>query len=175
MNKILVFLLVLFSACQSPSQDRQEKTGYPDLKDFFKQEIERLNKSQPIVDKEVRLNDQEEHKTVSKVNWTYELELFPNSDINKPAFKGLYRVSKSGNTEIYTARNAELRTQEIKIFRNATGQIEKLTIRNFSQNLLYTTDERLEYCPNVSYQIVKRQQVLVLGKNDYQIGGKFKK
>lgn len=167
-------LIVLLLSCQAPPAAQQKKL-YPDIATYFKKEIERLQKAKPSVEKTIHINKQNEKKTLSNIKWEEELSLFIESDINKPAFKGLYQINKQGNEATYTATKASLKTREIKIAYNASGKIERIAISNHSKNSLYTSDEFLEYRPDSLYQIVKRQEVLILGTNNYWILGEFKK
>lgn len=167
-------LLFVFMACQAPPAQPQ-KGLYPDIKGYFKQEIKRLGKENPRVEKRVHLNKQNETQTLAGINWEEELALFMESDINKPAFKGLYKLKKEGNEHIYVALEAGLKTREIKITYTPAGKIARIAISNHIKNNLYTSDEFLEYLPDSVYQIVKRQAVLILGTNNYWILGKFKR
>lgn len=171
---IYVFLISFLTACQTSSV-QQQTLVYPDIKGFFKTEIARLNKQKPFIKKTIHLNKENETKSISNIQWEEELSLFLESDINKPAFKGLYLLKKDGQEEIYTAQNVKMRTREIKILRNPKNTIQRISITNHTENTLYTTDEYLEYCPDSVYQIVKRQEVLLMGTNNYWILGKFKK
>lgn len=174
MKKLAFLFLVMVTACQAPPA-KQTDIAYPDLKAYFRKEIRRLEKTHPEVLKEVQLNQQKEIKTLRKLNWEQELALFLSSDINKPAYKGLYRMEKNGLEESYTATGPQLKTREIKLRRKPNGQIEKIEIINHSKNSLYSSDEHLEYYPDSLYQIVKRQKVLLMGSHHYRIIGRFKK
>ena len=173
MNKILPILAIFLSACQTPDKSIKEEAAYPDITAFFKAEIKRLTKDKPTISKEVHLNKNQETKLTNQINWEEELSIFLASDINKPAFRGLYKKHLEDGELIFSANDPNVKTRELKILRDNTGRIKRITITNHSENLLYTTDDYLEYCPDSIYQIVKRQEVKVIGTNNYWILGKF--
>lgn len=168
---IIVCILV---SCQTPDKSAKKPASYPDISGFFRAEIKRLTKEKPFISKEVHLNKNQERKKTNQINWEEELSVFLSSDINKPAFQGLYTKRIEDGEIVYSANDAKLKTRELKILPDNTGKIKRISISNHAENLLYTTDDYLEYCPDSVYQIVKRQEVLVLGTNNYWILGKFK-
>lgn len=174
MNKSLVFLALFITSCQS-AVIKTNSPNYPDLKGYFSKEIKRLEKERPEVQKSVHFNKKNETKTSAAIKWQEELDPFIVSDINKPAFKGLYRFSMEDGEETYTAIAKNLKTREIRILKSDNGAIKRITIQNFSDNNLFTSSEYLEYCPDSIYQIVKKQEVVILGSNHFMIVGKFRK
>lgn len=166
-------LVSFLISCQAPPAARQKLT-YPDIQGFFKQEIKRLQKVQPLIEKSVHLNKENETKTLSEINWEDELSLFIQSDINKPAFKGLYQKQKEADEVVYSTSDPKLKTRQIRILYSPKGKIERIAITNHTQNSLYTSDEFLEYRPDSLYQIVKRQEVRLMGTQNYWVLGKFK-
>lgn len=174
MNKILLILVIFLFACQTPDKSVKKELAYPNLAGFFKAEIKRLSKEKPTISKEVHLNKNQETKLSNQINWEEELNIFLVSDINKPAFKGLYKKHVEDGELVFSASDPKLKTRELKILKDNTGKIKRITITNHSENLLYTSDDYLEYCPDSVYQIVKRQEVKIIGTNNYWILGRFK-
>ncbi len=174
MNKLLVFLVLFITSCQ-PAVIKTNYSNYPDLKGYFSKEIKRLEKERPQVQKSVHFNKKNESKTSAAIKWQEELDPFIVSDINKPAFMGLYRLSMEDGEKIYRATTKNLKTREIRILKSDNGAIKRITIQNISENNLFSSSEYLEYCPDSIYQIVKKQEVLILGSNHFMIVGKFKK
>lgn len=175
MNKSFLLLpLTFLMACKAPAA-KQQTLEYPDIKGYFKKEIRRLEKKKPLIEKTVHLNTQKETNSLTNIKWNEELSLFLESDINKPAFKGLYKKGKQEELITFTALDEKLKTREIEITYSQAGTIKRIAIKNHTQNNLFTSDEFLEYYPDSLYQIVKRQEVKVLGTNNYWILGEFKK
>lgn len=172
--RIIAILFIcsgLFS-CDNSNHTNRIRPAYFDLKGFFEQESLRLNRINTPVFKTISRNGDRESKKV-RVNWTIELALFTESDINKPAWRNSYKkISGPGKTE-YIALENKLRTRKIEITRSAK-QITAICIINHTSNFLYSSTESLAYYPDSAYSIEKQQAVKILGTNQFTVTGKFK-
>lgn len=169
-------MLLLLSGSYACTKPEIKETGaelkYFDLKGYFKQEAGRLEKLNPEVNKSVAHNGTSEAKKVHITAWGQELNLFTESDINKPAWRSSYSVKTNADSTIYTALFPELKTRQIIIRKNGAN-VTELAIFNSTHNFLYKTTERLVYIPGKYYSIDKNQKVKVMGANDYRITGSF--
>ena len=173
-SRTLILLLILITSCRKPDEKPIIKR-YTDIKGFFEGEALRLSRTGVLADKSVRQNEVSETKNGLKVNWQNELALFTGSDINKPAWRDSYRITKDSSMIIYLAIDTNLRTRSIRLKKNAEGRLILIQIHNRTQNQLYESSEDLTYIPDSIYLIDKSQKVLLLGKNRYQIRGKLLK
>ncbi|TZF83062.1 hypothetical protein FW774_12215 [Pedobacter sp. BS3] len=167
--------ILIFIAASCQPEEKQAGTMpdlYFSLKDYFDKEVTRLNAANPLVTKSVLRNEEAEQKELHIRNWATELELFSQSDINKPAWRGEYRVDSADHQVTYTALNDDLSTRKVIISRNS-GKITHISIRNVVKNLLYSSNETLDYYPDSLYSIQKEQDVRVIGEGRYQITGRF--
>lgn len=147
---------------------------YFDLKAFFRSDSARLAGLNPAVVKTVTHNGVTETKTVHIGNWSQELNLFVQSDINRPAWKSSYSVSNSDSAVIYKALTPELKTRRI-IIKKIGEKVQWMLIYNHTKNLLYETNEKLSYFPDSLYLIEKSQHVKLMGRNDYKVQGTLPK
>jgi hypothetical protein len=169
----LFLFLLIFSACSVPPE--KEVNSYEDIRGFFAAEAIRLGKADPEVKKTVARNDSTETRAVRNINWETELSLFTESDINKPAWRDSYQVSSQGGNITYLATDTTLKTREIQIQKDPQGRIRRISIRNQTNNMLYSSSEQLMYVPDSVYQISKRQHVILVGNNRYLVKGLFTK
>lgn len=170
-RKILALACLFFAACSGTEQVREQK--YYDIKGFFGTETERLEKQGARVTKTVSKNDVSETKASFSPAWGTELALFTDSDINKPAWRDSYKIESDSVFTSYTALDNELRTKSINIKKDNTGKVIEITMLNSTSNYLYNSTEELHYIPDSLYRIVKKQDVILLGKNNYEITGVF--
>lgn len=169
---IVVLALVLIASCRPDVKEAKGTQQYFDIKGFFKADSARLSKV-GLITKTVTHNAITETKKIHIDNWGREFELFTNSDINRPAWRESYSVSKGDNVIIYQAKTPELKTRRIVI--GKTGdKVKWILILNHTKNLLYENSERLSYFPDSLYQITKTQKVRVMSKNTYTVKGVFK-
>jgi hypothetical protein len=177
-QKYSIYTSVLLLLCGSYACNKPEikETGaelkYFDLKEYFKNETIRLTRQNPQVDKTVGHNGTTENKKVRIGSWEKELNLFAESDINKPAWRLSYNVQTNDDSIVYKAKYPELETREI-IIRKKAGQVTGINIVNNTHNILYNTTEKLVYVPNTYYLIEKMQHVKIMGANNYRIKGNF--
>ena len=172
---IFTLFVISFAACKPDIKETGATVKYFDLKAYFKADLARLSKiPQPIL-KSVTHNGVTESKKVKIDDWTKELSLFSESDINKPAWRDSYNVQQTDHTLIYMAKEDEddLKTREILINKKTDGSVKYIKIFNYKTNKLYTTKETLTYIPDSIYKIEKTQYVRLLGINKYVIVGRL--
>lgn len=166
----LVAFICFFVSCKPGNVQTGTDLKYFDIKGFFTADTARLRKLNHITHKMVYHNGVKETKDVHIGNWGLELNLFSQSDINKPAWRDSYTVVKTDNIEIYRAKDPDLKTREIMV-KKEDGKVKWLVIFNKTNNLLYQTSEKLSYFPDSIYIIQKYQKVRLLGANQYLIKG----
>ena len=168
--------ILLLSGLQSCKPDIKQ-TGavlkYFDIAGFFKADTAKLRKLDPQVNKTVTHNGVTENKTVHIGNWGHELNLFIQSDINRPAWKNSYTVQNTDSLVIYQAKYPDLKTVRV-VIRKDKDKVKWVLIYNHTKNLLYETREKLSYFPDSAYLIEKWQQVRLMGRNNYRIQGFLK-
>jgi hypothetical protein len=165
-------IALLLPACKPAIKEDGVKIKYFDLKAYFKADSARLSKLNKPILKTVNHNGVIESKEVKIDDWSRELSLFIESDINKPAWRDSYSVQTTPTIVIYTATDDDLKTREIIV--NKTGdKVKYIVIYNYTKNILYYTKEKLTYMPDSIYKIEKTQHVRLLGLNKYVITGKL--
>ena len=172
-NILKAFLIIaLFSSCFSKAKETKQPKFYFDLKGYFSNLATTLNQENPEINKTVSKNDLKENKRIKIPNWNEELALFMEADINKPAWKDSYTKDSSATKIIYKSNDADLKTQKIEISL-INGKPTRIHIETSADNLLYQTKENLDFYPDSLYSIQKKQNVILLGENNYQIIGKM--
>jgi hypothetical protein len=162
-------IALLLPACK-PAIKENATAKYFDLKAYFKADSARLTRLNKPVRKTVNHNGVTETKEVKIDDWSQELSLFSQSDINKPAWRDSYKVQTTPTMTIYMATDDDLKTREIIV--NKTGdKVKYIKIYNYTSNKLYYTIEHLTYWPDSLYKIEKTQHVRLLGLNKYVITG----
>jgi hypothetical protein len=168
-----ILLLSGLLSCRPDLKQKGVVSKYFDISGYFKADTARLRKLDPTVNKTVTHNGVTENKTVHITNWGQELNLFIQSDINRPAWKNSYTVMATDSLLIYKAKYPDLRTSKI-VIRKDKDKVKWILIFNHTKNLLYETTEKLSYFPDSVYLIQKSQQVKLMGRNTYRIEGILK-
>ena len=142
---LLLALSILLFSCQPAPETTSFKTYY-DLKGFLENQIVGLNQRKPSVLKETKMGDSKDQKTTNAIDWAKELELFLQTDLNKPAYKLSYTVSRPDSTTYeYRLKDGEkLTVKYLKIKVDAgSKQIEKVEAVVKQRNQLYNSKKHL--------------------------------
>lgn len=168
-------LLVLFSCSNtSESEVTSVQTGpYFSIADYFRSEATRLQRVDQEIIKTVSKNGDEEQQRKPIADWTNEFSLFIDSDINKPAWQNSYRIDSTATSLTYSSMDSTLRTETIHVEKSAAGAVTHIHITNRVSNMLYVTEEQLDYYPDSLYRIIKQQQVRIIGKSHYTVTGEW--
>ncbi|MDR3693309.1 hypothetical protein [Mucilaginibacter sp.] len=164
---------ITLSAILPACKPEVKNNGGFDLTGYLKKDAARLNQLNRPVRKTVSHNGVTETKTVHIADWSSELGLFIDADINKPAFKNSYQVIDEDSLLVYKAMEKDLRVREL-IIKRAGQNIKYILVYNKVENQLYKTTQKLIYFPDSVYRIETVQHVKLLGTNTYIIQGILK-
>ena len=171
MKKPILFLSLslLFAACTSADNEKQIiNTPYFDLQSYFNKEEVRLKKLNPSIEKTVSVDDSSEKKSIKIVDWKKELSIFTDSDINKRAWLGQFKIYKTPTLEQYSSNQEKIPVKELKVMRK-NGKVSGIQILLKNTNALYTSTDTLVYYPDSLYQIDKTQHIKLLAEKRYRI------
>ncbi|UKT62443.1 hypothetical protein [Pedobacter mucosus] len=169
----LVFAIGLISCNQRKEAEANTKLLYFDIKGFFKNEINRLQRLKPSVDKTVSINGSIENKKIVIQDWNKELAIFLNADINKTSWKGSFTTYRKNESAIYKSASKKIPVKKISVVKE-NSIIKKIEILIAYKNILYQSNDTLIYYPDSLYEIKKEQDIRFLKKKKFVIVGKLK-
>lgn len=175
----LVLGVVILTACGSEDASvrlapANRKPDYFDVKGLLDRQVADFNRRQPTVEKQVRLRDGTTQTTrVTKTDWSKELQIFYQADINKPALRGAYTVSAppSGSTgQVAYVRKPEAKAAvETLMVTTTTGTstapVEEIRAFVKQDNALFYSEKKLRLiCKqgNITAYEVQGVQKLIL-------------
>lgn len=164
-----IITIAILTSCSSPSNKKETIQEF-DIPSFFKKEAQYLNSVKPSVKKTVEKDGISETKDLIIADWDRELANFLSVDLNKSAYEGFLIKDSSENNVKYTFSDSTLDLTSIQIFYIA-NRPSSFLIKKSTKNLLYQTDETLEYTKDQSYSIDKKQKVKGLAEQHYKITG----
>ncbi len=171
-KQYLFGLLLIVYSCNPAVNNQTEAMNYFDLKGYFSKEAARLSKDQPTLTKTVTVNNVAESREIRITDWTKELSVFSASDINRNAWKGLFKATSNGEQDRYSSDHEKVPVKELLIVKRK-GTISEIRILVKNTNMLYSSMDTLSYFPDSLYQIKKNQQIKLLPERNYTITGKF--
>ena len=181
-----VFLLIwlAISGCNNPAQQNQPNVYY-DVLGYVKHQIADLSTLKPTVKKSVGINEARNQQVTRDINWERELELFTQADINKPALRNSYQVTRPDSlTYRYTLKNQEdrLSVQSLSVqIDSTTRQPRRIEAVLQTDNPLYSSERRLllESGPANGqwrvqhYELSGFQQLPYFAKNLFLVDGRL--
>ncbi|GAB2529274.1 hypothetical protein [Spirosoma aerophilum] len=183
---VLLCLTLLISSCNDPNQQNQPNVYY-DVLSYVKGQIDVLSAKKPLISKTVAINKKRNQQTTQAINWTRELELFTQADINKPALRSSYQITRPDSlTYQYTLKNSEERltvrslTVRLDSITRKPGRIEAVLQ---TKNPLYTSERHLllQSGPLANgqwgvqhYTVSGFQKLPYFDKNEFMVDGRLK-
>ena len=175
----LICFLLLFEACfqSNTTEATPNPTSFFDLETYFHKEVQRLKNTKSI-QKAVSIGTETEQKTIDNVNFSQELAVFTQSNINKSSLLEKYEVDSIFNAQeqlqqiTYKAKNAALRTQHLAVFFHQ-NEVSKVEILNTSQNLIAQSEQKLRYSPDEGYSIQSQQKIVFSEPENMTVRVKF--
>ncbi|MFD2935992.1 hypothetical protein [Spirosoma flavum] len=182
---VLIFATLLISSCTDPAQQNQPNMYY-DVLGYVNGQIADLSAKKPAISKTVAINEKRNQQTTHDINWSRELELFTQADINKSALRSSYQIARPDSlTYQYTLKNSEerltVRSLRVKVdsITRKPRQIEAVLQTN---NPLYSSERHLllESGPNANrqwgvkhYTVSGFQKLPYFDKNEFLVDGRL--
>lgn len=144
----LLLLTVSITACSDgTTTQRTEKPVYFDVAGYVKGQIEALTKQKPGVAKRTQMGEKVEQQNTRAINWSRELELFTQADINKPALRNSYTIIRPDSlTYQYTLKptekNLTVRSLTVKLD-SLTRQPRRIDAVLTTENSLYSSERQI--------------------------------
>ncbi len=179
MKPFPLLLLSFFAfSCDNSAPKTAAKPVYFDVAGYVKSQIEMLSAQKPTVAKDARIGAQTNKQATPNINWTKELELFVQADINKPAFRNSYTIAQPDSlTYQYTLKPTEerltVRTLTVKVDPK-TRQPAQITALLKSENRLYESERRLLLESGADgriqhYRVEGFQQLAYFDRNEFRV------
>lgn len=180
---VVVLLMIAsgFSSCNEAEEAQaamDRKDTFFSLEKFFETEETRLQNQEVKIDKQIKINDQEEQKIIEHADFSREFSMFRKADINRPAWSDKYQADSLFENGIltnihYKSLDPELKTQELSIDLDIRGIVEKITITSQTETALACNNNWMSYLPDEGYEIRTRQENRTAETLNIEIKGKF--
>lgn len=175
-----MYFLLILSSCQTPAETSTEPNAYYDVKGFVQSQIHLLSQQKPTIEKTMVVGQDEEKRTTKAVDWKKELELFLQSDINKPAFRQSYATERPDSLtytyKIQTGEDLPVRFLKVVLDKNS-GKPALIEAKISSKNKLYESEKNLAMrCEEkagvwrvASYQIRGFQELVISDRKPFDV------
>lgn len=179
---VLFALALILSGCQNPT-DTNAPTSYFDLKGFIANQVTELNKRKPLVSKTMTMGNDKDSISTTAIDWTKELELFTQADLNKQAYQLSYDTTQpTPFTYVYVLKSGEkLPVKSLKIVVDETSKQPKLIEALLKEeNKLYDSEKQLSLTCTMrpegvwllkTYEISGFQHLTMADKKPFSVKG----
>ncbi len=112
------------------------------------------------------------------INWEEELNAFKEADINRPAWRGEFKVDSIFLERVYIitykTENAEIPVKNVVVtIDKETRQCLQVTVDKQTKNFLYSSDQSLFFTTGEGYMMKGKLSVNFLFDSEYSIESEF--
>lgn len=156
-------------------QDLQ--TAYFDNPSFFEAEIKRLNQTKMGAIKRLKAGDSQGQARVSTIDWSKELEIFRQIDLNKAVYSGKFKVNNNYNEQLGIT-SLERIQDNINIVNytvavDLSSKVIWLEATKKDVSIFTETTTHWRYVPDSGYSIKGEERIKGLIKNSFEVNSVF--
>lgn len=156
----------------------EDQRYYYDLPKCMQHQVSALQKMGKHVRKRLTKDGQTQTVEHSDVNWNEELELFIESDINRPAWRGAFSADTVELERMlvitYRTNNKEIPVKSVVVtLDRASQQCLQLTIDRLTENFLYSSNQKLFFTPGEGYSIKGHLKVPFIFESEFSVESVF--
>jgi len=167
-NKIYyIFILMIAFACNQNSTETKNQTiNNFDITKLVEEDIHNNQLENKKAKKIITINDKQETQIQDSVDWNKTLNVLLECDINKENIKHLYNQNyihelDSVVVEMYNATSTKTPIKSMYIYRKK-NEIEKIIIHKEIKNLIFSSEQDIEYIPTKLLKIKATQRAIFM-------------
>lgn len=155
-----------------------DQRNYYDLPKCMGYQMDALQSMGKHVRKKLTKDGQSQTIERGDVNWREELELFFESDINRPAWRGAFQADTVKLEQMmvitYRTDNPEIPVKNVVVtLDRETRQCLRLTIDRGTENFLYSSTQKLFFTPGEGYTIKGHLKVPFIFESEFSVESTF--
>lgn len=181
MNRLfpIAFFIFLCSCEKDPAEVYYEnQRNYYDLPSFIQKQVDNLRSKGQWVRKHVTKDGHSHIIEIGDIDWNEELDAFMESDINRPAWRGEFKVDtialERAYVITYKTENNQIPVKNVVVtLDKETEQCLQITVDRRTKNFLYSSDQSLYYTTGEGYMMKGKLSVNYLFDSEYSIESEF--
>lgn len=141
-------------------------------------QVENLQERGQWVRKEVTKDGHSHVVERGDIDWKEELDAFKEADINRPAWRGQFKIDTISLERVYVITyktdNEEIPVKNVVITVDKdTRQCLQVTVDKRTENFLYSSDQSLFFTTGEGYMMKGKLSVNYLFESEYSIESEF--
>jgi len=175
-----IIIIVLLSSCSKDPAEMyyEDQRFYYDIPNFMNKQVNNLRKKHQWVRKTVTKDGHTHIIERGDIEWDEELAAFIDSDINRPAWRGAFKVDTISLERVWVI-TYKTEVQEIPV-KNVVVTVDKdtkqclqVTVDRSTDNFLYTSNQKLFFTTGEGYMVKGKLSVSYLFDSEYAIESEF--
>ncbi len=176
---VIIASVMLGSCSKDPTEIYfDDQRYYYDLPKCMAYQMDALQSMGKHVRKKLTKDGQSQTIERGDVNWREELELFFESDINRPAWRGAFKADTVKLEQMmvitYSTENPEIPVKSVVVtLDRESRQCLRLTIDRGTENFLYSSTQKLFFTPGEGYIIKGHLKVPFIFESEFSVESTF--
>jgi hypothetical protein len=177
---VYIPLICLICSCSKDPTEvyYEDQRFYYDLPSFITKQAKNLQSKSQWVRKHVTKDGHSHIIERGDIEWMDELDLFIESDINRPAWRGQFKVDtiklEREYVITYKTENKQIPVKNVVVtIDKDTKQCLKVTVDRRTDNFLYQSDQSLYFTTGEGYMMKGKLSVSYLFDSEYSIDSEF--
>lgn len=156
----------------------EDQRYYYDLPAFISKQISNLKSKKQWVRKHVTKDGRSHIIERGDIDWNDELGVFLESDINRPAWRGEFKIDSISLERVfvitYKTENPEIPVKNVVVTVDKdTKQCLQISVDRRTENFLYSSDQSLFFTTGEGYMMKGKLSVSYLFDSEYSIESEF--
>ncbi|MFC2176064.1 hypothetical protein ACFLR1_03750 [Bacteroidota bacterium] len=175
----VVIAAVLCSCTKNPVEIYyKDQRAYYDIPKFINAQSTNLDKKKQWVRKTVTKDGRTHIIERGDIEWNDELSAFIDSDINRPAWRGSFKVDTISLDRVwvitYKTEVSEIPVKNVVVTMDKESkECLQVTVDKSTENFLYTSNQKLFYTTGEGYMLKGKLSVTYLFESEYAIESEF--
>lgn len=178
MKTLFTLICGSFFLLSCSQQNQADVDIFFDSEDFANTVIQKMEAENPAVFKQNRINEEKSEAELTEIDWSKELELLKQANINKAAFQLSYETEESPLQTHYSLISEEpLPVKEMTVLKDSTGRISEIKAHLSTDNYLYASEKNMVFHFEndlvTSYHVEGWQELFIGDRKSFEINGEI--
>lgn len=179
---LFIFIALFFNSCNDYKKEETAKEKlYVNLDSIVQSDIDFNTRENCQQEKLAFVNALKEKKIMDSVDWQKELEILKDCDINKPSWKGKFKVdivpttiAHPGCTQyFYRSLDTKIPIRSITVNTDSLNRILNIYIQKKIESFLFSSNQQIEYIPHFGYSVRSDQKTSLFNTFNINVDVKY--
>ncbi len=179
--QFLIISLLFFSCKEKKTEQLSTDTVYINIDSIVQSDIDLNMRENCKMEKLAFVNSLKEKKLTDSVDWKQELDILKDCDINKPSWKGKFKVDIVPTTiahlgcmqYFYRSIDTKIPIKSITVNKDSLDRILNILIQKKIESFLFSSNQQIEYIPRFGYSVRSDQKTSLFSTFNVNVDVKY--